>query len=101
MPRKSREREREQLRKESKRQRVDVAESTEGAQASQDAARIVPAPAPDPAALQLVDESRRSWARPRKSRARRFCARLCGWARMRRWRCSRRRWRSRPAAACG
>jgi PHAX RNA-binding domain len=57
MPRKSREREREQLRKESKRQRVDVAERAEGAQAPQDAAvASAPAPAPDPAALQLVDE---------------------------------------------
>src|SRR5215210_4556090 len=54
MPRKSREREREQQRKESKRQRVDVAERAIGAQEPQDAA-IAPAPAPDPAALQVVD----------------------------------------------
>ena len=57
MPRKSREREREQLRKESKRQRVDAVESAGGAQPPSGAADVPdPTPAPDPAALRLVDK---------------------------------------------
>src|SRR4051794_37199985 len=57
MPRKSREREREQQRKESKRQRVEPAEHAAGAQISQEAVNAPePSPAPDPAALRLVDE---------------------------------------------
>jgi hypothetical protein len=57
MPRKSREREREQMRKESRRQRVDVAERAEGALEAQDAIGVpAPAPAPDPAALQVMDD---------------------------------------------
>jgi len=59
MPRKSREREREQVRKEGKRQRGDVAERAGDGQAAHEAA-IADAPdptsAPDPATLQLVDE---------------------------------------------
>ncbi|MDQ2999010.1 MAG: phosphorylated adapter RNA export RNA-binding domain-containing protein [Chloroflexota bacterium] len=57
MPRKSREREREQLRKESKRQRVEQAEIAEGAQSSPDLVDApAPAAAPDPAALALATE---------------------------------------------
>ena len=56
MPRKSRERERAQLRKESKRQRVEAADSAADAPVSEDAA-AAPAPeaAPDPGALQTAD----------------------------------------------
>ena len=55
MPRKAREREREQLRKESKRQRIEAAEGTAGAPAPEDAP-AAPEPAPDPALLQVVDD---------------------------------------------
>src|SRR5438876_234395 len=51
MPRKSRERERGQQHKESKRRRVDVAERAVGAQAPSDDAV---APAPDPVLLQIA-----------------------------------------------
>lgn len=59
MPRKSREREREQLRKESKRQRVEAVEGASDAQSPSDAAdapKPTPIPAPDLAALRLADE---------------------------------------------
>ena len=53
MPRKAREREREQQRKESKRQRTDVAATPAGAQVAQGAEE---APMPDPAAQRVADE---------------------------------------------